>query len=120
MYEFDDEKAEQIWLFGNKIAILSLVLAFGSILGIISSIISLSNESNFHGVVMLIEFLFLLVIAFFLFRPSDNFKAIAESEGTDIEELIVGMKDFNLAFAIIAGLISLIGILQFLLIIAKV
>lgn len=120
MYEFNDEEAERIWLFGNKIAIIALALAVGAILGFFASILTLSGEANIRDIFLLIEYIFLVVIAFFLFRPSDNFKAIAESEGTDIDELMTGIKDFNVAFLVIAGLIATISVMQFILILLKV
>lgn len=120
-YEFDENEAEIVWIFGNKISIASLLMMAGGVIGVtVGFIDAIKSETPLRGIVLLIEFLFLIVIGFILSRPSDNFKRIATSEGRDIPELIQGIKEFNFAFLIAAGLVGIIAILNFILILVKV
>ena len=118
-YEFTDSEAEQMWIFGNKLVIVTIVMAITGILGLFISMINFGDMST-RDFVLFMEFIFLIVIAIILYRPSDNFTRIATSEGRDIQELMRGIKEFSFAFIITATLITLIGLLNFLLIIDKV
>ena len=117
-YEFNDEEAESVWLFGNYIMIASLIMALATIIGLLTFLPKYA-DLTFPDVVMILNFLFLIPIAIYLFRPSDNFKRIATTEGKDIPELMQGIEEFNYGFLITSILIALIGILNFILIFVK-
>ncbi len=117
-YEFNDDEAETMWVFGNYTVLVSLLMGLVGVIGIFSLI--LSDHDNVRTFVLLMEFIFLIVIAAILFRPSDNFRNIATSEGRDIQELMRGIDEFSLAFAVTAVLIAVIGMLNFLLILSKI
>ena len=119
-YEFSDSEAETMWLFGNKLTILGLLMIIGGILGIAMGALSLGAGDKIRAMIILIEAIFLIVIGVVLFRPSDNFKNIAISEGKDIPELMRGVFEFNQAFLISAGCIAVIGFLNLILILQKI
>ena len=119
-YEFTDIESEKIWSFGNKLVITSLIMLVAGVLGIFFTIARYNQLNNVHATIYIIEFIFLIVIALLLFRPSDNFKLIATTEGNDIDELMKGLNDFKLAFMVTIGLLVFIGILQFIIIMEKV
>lgn len=119
-YEFDDDEAEKIWVFGNKLTILALLMFVTSIIGILTSLALFSDGDNTRPTVLLFEFIFLIVISVVLFRPSDNFKKVATSEGRDMAELLVGLKEFKFAFSFSAIMIVVIGISNFILILNKI
>ncbi|MCY3414467.1 MAG: hypothetical protein INQ03_22660 [Candidatus Heimdallarchaeota archaeon] len=114
-YEFEDTDAEILWKFGNKLSIVAILLGTGALFGIITSLLNLFEEETTSTIVNLFEFIFLLGISIIIYFPSDNFKSIATSEGRDIDELMRGFKEFNMAFLAISGLIIVVGILNFIL-----
>ncbi|MCY3412712.1 MAG: hypothetical protein INQ03_13825 [Candidatus Heimdallarchaeota archaeon] len=119
-YEFDDDKAEVMWNFGNKLSIISLILGTGAIFGVIASILRIiDSEEKTPHVIKMFEFIFLLGIAVIIYFPSDNFKNISTSEGRDIDELMRGFKEFNMAFLAIAGIILVVGLLNFAMLLLK-
>ncbi len=119
-YEFTDIESEKIWIFGNKLVITSLIMLVAGVLGIFFTIARFNQLNSVQASVYIIEFIFLIIIALLLFRPSDNFKMISTTEGNDIDELMKGLNDFKLAFMVTTGLLVFIGILQFILIMEKV
>ncbi len=120
-YEFNDTEAEQMWIFGNRIAIVSIILGTSAIIGIITSIIKIINNTDVtRSIILMLDFIAMLFIAIFLFLPSDNFKEIAVSEGRDIQELMRGLQEFRTAFLITAGVVIFSGILSFILILHKI
>jgi hypothetical protein len=119
-YEFSDIEAEKIWVFGNKLVISSLIMLVAGVLGIFFTIARFNQLEQMRAVVYITEFLFLIAIAVLLFRPSDNFKMIATSEGRDMDELMKGLNEFKLAFVMTTLLILTIGIFQFVLLLEKV
>ena len=120
MYEFSDDEAETMWLFGNKLTILGLLMVIGGILGIAMGFLSFDQSDKTRVMIQLIEAIFLVIIGIVLFRPSDNFKNIAISEGKDIPELMQGVFEFTQAFLISAGCIAAIGFLNLVLMINKI
>ncbi|MHA2249146.1 MAG: hypothetical protein ACXAD7_02235 [Candidatus Kariarchaeaceae archaeon] len=118
-YEFTDNEAEQMWIFGNRLVIMTIVMAISGILGLFISMTNFGDMGN-RDFVLFMEFIFLIFIAIVLYRPSDNFTRIATSEGRDIQELMRGIKEFSFAFVVTAILITIMGLLNFILIIDKV
>ena len=118
-YEFNDEEAENMWVLGNKVAVVGLLMVFGGIIGFINSTRGFDDEDNTRPIIFSIQFVFLIVIGVILFRPSDNFKRIATSEGKDIAELMEAIEEFNIGFFISAILIGLIAFLNVILVFDK-
>jgi hypothetical protein len=118
-YEFNDEEAENMWVLGNKISIVGLLMIFGGIIGSVDSIRNINEGNQLRVTIFLFEFLVLIVIGVILFRPSDNFKRISTSEGKDIPELMEAMKEFTLGFKISAVLIGVLAFLNVILVYAK-
>ena len=118
-YEFSDEEAENMWVLGNKISIVGLLMVFGGIIGSVNAIRELDEDDRLRAIILLFEFLFLIIIGVVLLRPSDNFKRIATSEGKDISELMEGVKEFALGFKISAMLVGVLGFLNIILVLSK-
>ncbi|MHA2027972.1 MAG: hypothetical protein ACW99A_07085 [Candidatus Kariarchaeaceae archaeon] len=118
-YEFNDEEAENMWVLGNKISIVGLLMIFGGIIGSVDSIRNINEGNQLRVTIFLFEFLVLIVIGVILFRPSDNFKRISTSEGKDIPELMEAVKEFTLGFKISAVLIGVLAFLNVILVYAK-
>ena len=118
-YEFSDEEAENMWVLGNKISIVGLLMVFGGIIGSVNAIRELDEDDQLRAIILLFEFLFLVAIGVVLLRPSDNFKRIATSEGKDISELMKGIKEFALGFKISAILVGVLGFLNVILVFSK-
>jgi hypothetical protein len=119
-YEFNDEEAENMWVLGNKISLVGLLMIFGGIIGSVDSIRNIDGGNQLRVTIFLFEFLFLIVIGVVLLRPSDNFKRIATSEGKDIPELMEAVKEFTLGFNISAVLIGILAILNIVLVFTKI
>ena len=116
-YEFDDDEAEKLWIFGNQIMIVSAALFIIGVFGIVTNILAMvRGVATVETTFRLIEFAIVLGISILLFRPSDNFKRISTSEGRDIDELMIGIKEFNLAFMLISSGILIIALITSLLI----
>ena len=47
----------------------------------------------------------LLIIGITIYRPTDNLRRIAKTEGSDIEELMTALKEFNNGFGIVFVLV---------------
>ena len=118
-YEFSDEEAESMWVLGNKISIVGLLMVFGGIIGSVNAIRELDEDDNIRAIILLFEFLFLIVIGVILLRPSDNFKRIATSEGKDVSELMQGIDEFAAGFKISAILVGILGLLNIILVFSK-
>ncbi|OLS27358.1 MAG: hypothetical protein HeimC2_11950 [Candidatus Heimdallarchaeota archaeon LC_2] len=119
-YEFKDEEAENMWVLGNKVAVVGLLMIFGGIIGFINSTRGFDDVDNTRSIIFSIQFVFLIVIGIILFRPSDNFKRIATSEGKDITELMEAIDEFTVGFLISSILIGLIAFLNVILLFDKV
>ncbi|RMG36711.1 MAG: hypothetical protein D6732_07910 [Methanobacteriota archaeon] len=118
-YEFSDEEAEKMWIFGNQIMIFSSALFVIGIFGVGDVILTvLRAPFTFEIFVRLVSFLGTIGISILLIRPSDNFKKISVSEGRDISELMQGLREFNMGFVVISVLLILIGVLLGILIVS--
>ncbi len=102
-YEFTDEEAEKMWIFGNQIMIFSSAIFLIGLFGLSTTILIMIKEPiSLKLINNLIAFAGTLGVSLLLFRPSDNFKKISVSEGRDIEELMEGLKEFNFGFLVIS------------------
>ncbi|MHA2171500.1 MAG: hypothetical protein ACXAB7_16555 [Candidatus Kariarchaeaceae archaeon] len=119
-YEFSEEEGEVLWVFGNKLVIVSLLLGLSGILGFFAIIAELTEDNQVRSIVLITQFLFLVVSAVVLYRPSDNFTRIATSEGKDIQELMRGVDEFTFGFTIVAILMFVVGLLNYYLILDKI
>lgn len=116
-YEFDDEEAEKLWIFGNQIMIVSAALFIIGVFGIVTNfLIMVRGAGTVETAFRLLEFAIVLGVSLLLFRPSDNFKRISTSQGRDIDELMIGIKEFNFAFLLIASGILVISLITSILI----
>lgn len=118
-YEFNEEEAENMWVLGNKVAIVGLLMIFGGVIGFVNSARGFDDVDNMRSIVFAFQFVFLIVIGIVLFRPSDNFKRVATSEGKDIPELMEGIEELTLGFFISSILIGLIAFLNVILVFDK-
>ncbi len=117
-YEFSEEDAEVLWRFGNQLMILSILVLLTGFLGLLTSLITFTKSSfnlerNWFAS---ISFVLLFPIAYLLFLPSNHFKQIAISEGSDLKELMAGLSLFTKSFLIISAVITVIGVFFFILI----
>lgn len=102
-YEFSDEEAEKMWIFGNQIMIFSAALFVIGLFGFGETILTmLRNQLTLEMSFKLISFIGIIGISIILIRPSDNFKKISVSEGRDISELMQGLREFNIGFTLIS------------------
>ncbi len=117
-YEFSDDEAEKMWIFGNQIMIFSSALFVIGLFGVADIILTvLRAPFTFEIFFRLLAFLGTIGISILLIRPSDNFKKISVSEGRDISELMQGLREFNMGFTVISGVLVVISIFIGLLIV---
>ena len=87
-YEFTEVQNSEIMKLAKYMTITSiLTIIFGG-LAIAFSIISVD-------IISMVYFAFFIIAGISFYLPIDNFKRIATTEGSDIEELIQGFKELS-------------------------
>ncbi|MHA2251725.1 MAG: hypothetical protein ACXAD7_15280 [Candidatus Kariarchaeaceae archaeon] len=116
-YEFSEEDGILIKKVGNKAIIQSVLLAVGGIIAIIIDFINPDDNKSIVVIWLVVQGLIQVIIGVLFFRPSDNFKRVATTEGKDIHELITGIKELSWGFKMIVYLVVVSIIIDIILIV---
>jgi len=118
-YEFSHQDAQLIDRVGNRLMIQGIILSLAGLAGIIYSIIHYSSSDKLTIIVYAIQSIVeILIGASLLFAPS-FFTRVAETEGSDIKELMGGIGQLNRAFMIVWISLSVNLILDVILILTS-
>ena len=100
-YEFTKEQSKDIKGFATKCLIESILIALIGVFGIIGPAILLSAGllDLGLGTVMIIQNCLFVGIGAAFYSPYDNLRKVADTEGSDIPELMKGMRKLNTLFA---------------------
>ena len=99
-YEFSKEDSEVVKRFATKCIIEAHLIALIGIFGIIGPAILLSaGQLDLGlGIVMIIQNILFVVISVAFFPPYAHLRNVAITEGSDIPELMKGMRKLNRLF----------------------
>jgi hypothetical protein len=87
-YEFTEEENTEIMKLAKYMKITAiLVIVFGA-LALVFSVLSADLIGSIY-------FVFFIIAGISFYMPTDNFRRIAKTEGSDIEELIKGFKELT-------------------------
>lgn len=109
-YEFTPEQERT---FGELLKWLNLFSIFFIVAGLLISVVAFLMFQTVEGNAALPGFgiaIAMIAIGVLFRRPMDNIKNILNTEGRDISELMIAIKDFSQAFlsgAVVAGLFVL-------------
>lgn len=106
-YEFNEDENSEILKLAKYMKITSfLTIIFGS-LAIVFSIIS-------FDLIAILYFGFFIIAGISFYFPTDNFKRIATTEGSDIEELIIGFKELSKFWTVVVILAVVLLVFEIL------
>ncbi|MHA2253115.1 MAG: hypothetical protein ACXAD7_22320 [Candidatus Kariarchaeaceae archaeon] len=88
-YEFTEDQNTVIKAMSNRIVLLSIVVLVGGISIVMGTLL---EELSFWLYATGMLYIFLALV---LYLPSDNFKKIVTTEGTDIKELGRAFREFG-------------------------
>ena len=99
-YEFSEKDAEVVKRFATKCLIEAILIAVIGILGIIGPSILLGAGLLTGGMalVMIIQNILFVVIGAAFYPPYENLRNVAITQGSDIPELMKGMRKLNKLF----------------------
>ena len=109
-YEFSDDDGNKMLQFSRVIVVFGTVILLNGAAQMIRYFASLGSTdelSTYYALASSVE----IIIGVLFMRPSDNFENIATTEGQDIEELLQGLKEYDLNLWVIMSLIGFIVIL---------
>lgn len=106
-YEFKSEEALVLDQLGRKLTLFGLLIILFGIGGIVSDLIFSGIDKLLANI---LGYVAILIPGILLYRPADNLRNIAKTEGRDIKELMQAISDFNVAFFISGGLIFVLVI----------
>ena len=104
-YEFDKNQEQVIKNVATRCIIQAVLIILGSITGFLPDIIYLAHRQSEFTVILLVQAVLQIIIGILFLRPVNNFRRIASTEGSDISELMIGLKDLSISFMIIVFLI---------------
>ncbi len=107
-YEFSTEQNRTIHKVSTRMIVQGILLALGGAIGIITDFVEMDTFTTPKLITTVIQSALFIVMGVLIFRPSDNFKRITKTEGKDIEELMRGVKEMNLAVVMSIILLILI------------
>lgn len=95
------------------------MLGLLGIVSIINVILKWDPHDTNIQILAIISSFFIIVMAVMLYRPSDNFEKIDDTEGRDIEELMTGINDLMQAFQVIIILVILMMLIGLIVVIIE-
>jgi hypothetical protein len=110
-YEFSPEQNLKIAELAVRLRHFSIVFGVVGVIVVLQGIARWSTLGVGQGLTTLLGGLVIAGGAYLFSRPLDNFRNITNTEGRDIEELIMAMRDLTLAFRIIQLIVMLITLL---------
>ncbi len=104
-YEFDENQEKAIKNVATRCIVQAVLLALGGIMGILTELVLLANRELILAIVLMAQASLQIFMGIFFFRPADNFRRIASTEGRDISELMIGLNDLGVGVKIIVFLV---------------
>lgn len=101
-YEFNAEDSIIIKNVATRAVVQALLLGFGGFIALLVEVINADDNSTGIVVWLSIQAILQIGIGILFFRPSDNFRRVAITEGKDVEELMTGLKELSWGFKMIA------------------
>ena len=94
-YEFTDQENHRIGQLGRK---LQHIAALFLLLGVVQLVQSFLLEDPTARWISLGAAILLLALGWLFMRPLDNFRRIVTTQGKDIREVVVAIKDLRVAY----------------------
>ncbi len=104
-YEFDKNQEQVIKNVATRCIVQAVLLAIGGIMGVLTELILLANKQFMIAIALMAQAALQIVMGILFFRPADNFRRIAGTQGRDISELMIGLNDLSVGFKIIVFLV---------------
>ena len=106
-YEFNEEQNKIIKGVATRCIVQAILLALGGVFGIIGTafLTNFSAISPALSIVLFIQSSLFIAMGIAFYPPSANFKRVATTEGSDLTEVMKGLKKLNWGFKLLITLI---------------
>lgn len=111
-YEFSSEDNELFTVFSQKIVIIGILTTASGFFFMLYGFFSFDDVDGMKGTALIIEGLLFMGIGIAFIRPNDNFKKIATTENSDINQLMTGLNEFSIGFKFMTIFLGIIIILD--------
>jgi hypothetical protein len=100
-YEFNKEQSKVIKAVATKCVVEAILIMLIGIFGIIGPLIILSTISTGMAIAMIIQSILFVAIGAAFYPPYTSLKKVAETEGSDITDLMKGIRKLSTLFKLL-------------------
>lgn len=103
-FEFSKEQNEIFASLSQQITVMAIIWAALGLMAIVTAgaefflMKEITSASDLAKIIGFVGGSLCLVLAYFTYKPVDNFKNIINSEGKDISELLIAIDDLSQSF----------------------
>ena len=112
-YEFNEQENKIFSKLSRQIIINSFLWMLGGLLFYVLAFVNLSNGDVTPAISFFLDGILQFAIGLSIIRSYDNFNNITNTEGSDIHELIQGLRDLDVSFKLTAFLVVCVIIMEF-------
>ena len=106
-YEFTEDQNVIINGFSYRLIAQSLLFGVIGTIQFVAALLLIEQNSLSTSVLLILQAIFLFLIAPVFIRPSANLKLVTTTEGSDITEMMKGLKKLSFGFMMIIVLVVL-------------
>ena len=111
-YEFNEEENKIFRSLSRQIIFNAFFWMLGGLLFYILAFVSIANADITPAVSFFLDGILQFAIGLSIIRSYDNFNNITNTEGSDIHELIQGLRDLDVSFKLTAFLVFCVIIVE--------
>ena len=112
-YEFTADENKVFSKLSRQIIFNSFLWMLGGILFYILAFVNISQAQVTPGISFLLDGILQFAIGLSIIRSYDNFNNITKTEGSDIKELLQGLRDLDVSFRLTAFLVVCVIIIEY-------
>jgi hypothetical protein len=106
-YEFTEEQNVVINGVNMRLIVQAILIAIVGALQLTTSIILFGDKSATFSILLIVQSIFIIMAGLVFIRPTSHLRMVTTTEGTDITEMMKGMKKLSFAVGSVVVLILL-------------
>ena len=111
-YEFNEQENKAFRKLSRQIFINSFLWMIGGLLFYVLAFVNIFNDEITAAISFFLDGILQFIIGLSIIRSYDNFNNITKTEGSDIHELIQGLRDLDVSFKLTAFLVICVIIVE--------
>jgi hypothetical protein len=113
IYEFNEQENKVFRKLSRHILINAFLFMLGGLLFYVLALVNIANAEITPAVSFFFDGILQFAIGLSIIRSYDNFNNIISTEGSDIPELIQGLKDLDFSFRLTSFFVVLIIVIEY-------